>query len=341
MKRALCMLLGALLLMGLCQGCRREEVAPADVSSMAGPEKEAEPYKIGLVQCGSYAPLDVMRESFMSRLDEWGYDERKVELDYQNAGDDEKKAASICKKFTQDEADMIVAVGAPAAKAASEAVGSSGIKVLFAGVTDPAGELGIKNLNAPERGVTGVSDRMDGQKVVELAQQVKPGLKSVGLLYDPEDANASAAAKAVQDACRQAGLDTQTATALNAEGAAAAAQDLCAQADVLYTPGDGAVAEAAGKIAEIAAQEKKPWLAGADSLVQGGAFAAFSADYEQVGNQVADMAVQVIVGKQVSQLPVVFFDSWQIWVNQSAMEALELDLPEELLSTAHYPAAAA
>lgn len=338
MKRVLCMLLGVLLLAGLCQGCRREEVAPVDVSSMAEPAKEAEPYKIGLVQCGGYAPLDVMRESFMSRLDEWGYNEKKVQLDYQNAGDDEKKAADICKEFAQDGADMIVAVGTPAAKAASDAVGSSGIKVLFAGVTDPAGELGIKNLNAPERGVTGVSDRVDGQKALELAQQVKPGLKSVGLLYDQQDANASAAAKAVQDACRQAGLDVHTATALDAEGAATAAQDLCAQADVLYTPGDGVIAEAAGKIAETAAQEKKPWLAGADTLVQGGALAAYSVDYEQAGNQAADMAVQVIVGKQVSQLPVVFFDSWQVWVNQSAMEAQELDLPEELLSAAHYPA---
>lgn len=338
MKRFICMLLGVLLAAGLCLGCSREEVAPVEVSSMAEPAEEPGAYKVGLVQCGSYAPLDVMRESFMSRLDEWGYGEVKVELDYQNAGDDGKKAAEICKQFTRDGRDMIVAVGTPAAKAAAEAVGGSGVKVVFVGVTDPAAELGIKNLNAPERGVTGVSDRVDGQKAVEFAQQVKPGLKSIGLLYDPEDANASAAAKSVQEYCRQAGLEAHVATAKNTEEAAAAAQELCAQSDVLYTPGDGVMAKAAGKVAEAAAQAKKPWLAGADALVQSGALAALSTDYEQAGNRAADMAVQVMVGTQVSQLPVYFFDSWQPWVSLATMESLELQLPEELLSAAHYPA---
>lgn len=339
MKKLLCMLLCALLLMGLCQGCRREEATPVEVSSTLEPVKVAEPYKIGLVQCGSYAPLDLMRESFMSRLDEWGYNEVKVDLNYQNAGEDEKKAAEICKQFARDEVDMIVAVGTPAAKAASDAVGSSGIKVLFAGVADPAAELGIKNLNAPERGVTGISDRLDGKKAVELAQQIKPDLHSIGLLYDPEDANASAAAKAVQDYCRQINVNTQAVTAASADSAASGAEELFPQVDVLYTPGDGTVASAAGKIAEIAAQEKKLWLAGDESLVQGGALAGFGADYEQLGNKVADMAVQVMVGAQVSQTPVVFVDSWQVWINQATMEAQELALPEDLLSTALYPAA--
>lgn len=338
MKKAGCWLLCALLLMGALFGCsRKEEPGPKPEASEAA-ASEAEAYKIGLVQCGSYAPLDTMRESFMSRLDEWGYDETKVELDYQNAGEDEKKAGEICKQFTRDKVDMIVAVGAPAAKAASDAVGSSGVKVLFAGVNDPASALGIQNLSAPERSVTGVSDRVAGQKSVEFAQQVCPGLKSIGLLYDPEDVNAAAAAKAIQDACRQAGVEAVASTANTPDGAAQAAQDLCNQTDMLFTPGDSVIASAAGKIAEVTGEAKKPWLAGTDTLVQSGALASLGADYEMVGNKAADMAVQVIVGTQVSKLPVYFFDSWSTWINQAALEAYEPGLPEDFLSTANYVA---
>lgn len=337
MKKAVCLLLGALLLAGTLFGCsKKEEAPPKEETSAVETGEGAGPYKIGLVQCGSYAPLDTMRESFMSRLDEWGYDEAKVELDYQNAGEDEKKASDICKQFARDKVDMIVAVGAPAAKAASDAVGSSGVKVLFAGVNEPASALGIKNLSKPERGITGVSDRVSGQKSVEFMQKIQPGLKSIGLLYNSEDTNAEAAAKAIQDYCRQAGIDTHVATALSADGAASAAQELCGQADVLFTPGDGMTAAAAGKIQEAAAQAKKPWLAGSDTLVQSGALASLGTDYEEVGNKAADMAVQIMVGTQVSQVPVHFFDSWQAWINQAALESFEGELPEELLSTANY-----
>lgn len=337
MKKAICLLLGILLTVGTLFGCsRKEEKVPEKEVSAVGSTEETGPYKIGLVQCGSYAPLDVMRESFMSRLDEWGYDEGRVELDYQNAGEDEKKAQEICKQFTRDKVDMIVAVGAPAAKAASDAVGSSSIKVLFAGVNDPGPTLGIKNLSAPERGITGVSDRVSGQKSVEFVQQIKPGLRSMGLLYDPKDANAAAAAKAIQDCCRQANIDTHVATAASAGEVESAAQGLCDQSDVLFTPGDGIITASAGKIAEITGRAKKPWLAGTDTLVQSGALASLSTDYEQVGIRTADMAVQIMVGTQVSQMPVYFFDSWQTWINQAAMEGLEDELPEELLSTANY-----
>ncbi len=336
MKKTVCLLLSVLLLMGTLFGCsRKPEEGP-----MGALEKEPEAsdtaYRIGLVQCGSYAPLDVMRESFLSRLDEWGYDETKVELDYQNAGEDEKKAGEICKQFTRDKVDMIVAVGAPAAKAASDAVGSSGIKVLFAGVNDPAPALGIQNLSVPERGVTGVSDRVSGQKSVEFAQQVEPGLKTIGLLYDPEDVNAAAAAKAIQDYCRQAGIGTAESTAVTAAGVETAVQELCGQADVIFTPGDSVVLSAAAKIAEVTKAAKKPWLAGTDTLVQNGALAALSSDYELVGNKTADMAVQAIVGTQASQMPVYFFDSWVTWISQSALEGYEAELSEDFLSTAHY-----
>ncbi len=336
MKRFVCLLLAAALLASLFAGCKRDTVEPVETSSMAEEKEPAGPYKIGLVQCGEYAPLDVMREAFMSRLDEWGYDEARVAVDYQNAGADSKKAGEICKQFTRDGVDMIVAVGAPAAKVAVDAVGSSGIKVVFVGVNNPKADLGIKNLSAPERGITGASDRVAGEQSVEFARKVVPHLQSIGLLYDPEDANASAAAKAVQDYCGKAGIDTYVDTATNADSVQKAAEELCAQADILFTPGDSVVAAAAGKLAEVSSQAKKPWLAGTDQMVQNGAVGCVCADYSEVGNKAADMAVKIMTGTSVSQVPVYFFDAWQTWLNPEAIASQELELPEEVLSGANY-----
>ena len=79
MKKTACLLLSLLLLMGGLFGCsKKEDAGPKEATSKTEAAEGAGLYKIGLVQCGSYAPLDVMRESFMSRLDEWGYNETKV-----------------------------------------------------------------------------------------------------------------------------------------------------------------------------------------------------------------------------------------------------------------------
>ena len=338
MKKFLCCILGVLVLLGMLGGCKRQQEAPQDTPPTGVEASEAAgPYRIGLVQCGEYGPLNAAREAVMSRLDEWGYDEARVELNYQNAGDDEKKASEICKGFARDKMDMIIAVGLPAAKAASDAVGSGGsIKVLFAGVNDPGSQLNIKNLSAPERGVTGVSDRVSGEQTVGLIQQMKPDVHSIGLLYSAADENAADAAKAVQDYCRKVGIDTQVATAMSTEGAQKAAEDLCAQTDVVFAPGDSVIAAAGAQVAQVCAQENKLWLAGSEALVQSGALACLSADYEELGNRTADMAVQVITGTQVSQLPVAFFDSWQVWINQSTLEKQKLELPEDLMNSAHY-----
>ena len=105
---------------------------------------------------------------------------------------------------------------------------------------------------------------------------------------------------------------------------------------MVFTPGDSVIVEAAAKIKETTSQAKKPWLAGSDALVQAGALASLSADYEEVGSRTADMAVQVMVGTQVSQLPVYFFSEWTTWINQAALADHEPALSEDFLGGANF-----
>lgn len=71
MKKTVCLLLGVLLVAGMLFGCSRKDgTGPQEDVRESNTGEAAGAYKIGLVQCGSYAPLDTMRESFMSRLDE-------------------------------------------------------------------------------------------------------------------------------------------------------------------------------------------------------------------------------------------------------------------------------
>ena len=46
--------------------------------------------------------LDTIREALMSRLEEWGYDETKVVIDYQNAGG-ENANVNTCLLYTSSQ----------------------------------------------------------------------------------------------------------------------------------------------------------------------------------------------------------------------------------------------
>lgn len=270
----------------------------------------------------------------MSRLEEWSYDASKVEIDYQNAQGDSAKLEEICQGFVEDGVDMIVAVSTPAAQAAVKAAQGTEVKVLFAAVNDPQEDLGIANLDEPEGSVTGVSDQAAVSATIDLAKQATPSIQTLGLLHSGEDAAVSAAAQAKTYAEGLGLTVVEKAVSSQAEFQQAA-EELCGQADAILTASDNLAAASAEAIAQAASAAGKPWYAHGDcQLVQQGALAGVSVDYAEVGSKCADLAVQVMAGRPVAQLPVHFFSQPQVYLNLAAQQALAVEFPAEALDTA-------
>lgn len=111
--------------------------------------------------------------------------------------------------------------------------------------------------------------------------------------------------------------------------------ELCSQADAVFSPMDNTVAAVAQEAAQVARDAGKPWYVSSEDLVQQGALAGVSVDYTEAGNQAADMAVQMIAGRAVEQLPV-WTPTGRISVNQETMSILAAQVPEEVLEQASY-----
>lgn len=340
MKRILCALLAILLLAGILAGCKKQEEEPEDsqapINSSVPAPKQQETYRIGLVQFAEYAPLNSARESFMSRLEEWGFDDGKVAIDYQNAGGDAGKADEICQQFVKNEVDVIVAISSPAAKSAVKVAGSGSTKVVFLAVGDPAAQLEIANPQQPEGNVTGVADYVAAQAVVDLARQIDPGLANLGLLYDPSCSLGAAAIQAVKDYCGQLEITVTEGQVSGAGEVKDKMAELCGQVDAIFSPMDSTVGASAQEAAQVAQDAKKPWYASTEDVVQQGAMAGVSIDYSEAGEKAADMAVQLVVGKSVGELPVYSFSGGRVSVNQAVVAALGAEIPEEVLETANF-----
>ena len=337
MKKITALCLGLCLLLAALTGCSKQEEEPSSqIESTPAPVTEQEPFEIGLVQYVQHAALDTVRENFMSRLEEWGYDDTKVEITYEDAGGDEAKLAEICQGFVEEEVDLIAAISTPAAKAAMKAAQGTDVTVIFAAVSDPQEDLGITNPETPSGNVTGVSSQTDVTKTVDLAKQATPAIQTLGLLHSGED-TASAAAAQAKTYAESLGLTVVEKPFSTGEELPQAVADLCAQADAILTANDSLVAASAEAVAQAAREAGKPWYASGDGqLVQQGALAGVSVDYAQVGSSCADLVVECVAGRPVKELPVVFFGEPQTWINQAAQTAVGVEFPQELLDSANY-----
>ncbi len=292
-------------------------------------------YTIGLLQFMEYPSFNTVRESFMGRLEEWNCDESLVKIDYQNAGGDEKKAEELCQKFVTDKVDLIVAISDPAVHAAVTAVKGSEIKVLAVS----AEELGAKNAQVLEGNVTGVQGKSTVSAVIDLALQGNPGLKTFGLLYDPQEPVSRAQAEEAKQYCTEKNLAVEEGVlsgSAKPEEAEKAVSALCEKVDAVFTPIGVGAGALSGTISKTMNQAKKPWYAGTDALVQGGALAAVSLDYGEMGRQAADLAVELVEGKPVSQCQAVSLTEYRTYINQTTLDAVKAVFPEEILESAYF-----
>ena len=330
MKKLLCALLCAGLWAAALGGCSNgEEPAPSPSPSPEVSQTEESSYKIGLVQYQEHTALDNLREAFMGRLEEWGCDETQVEIDYQNAGGDAGKAEEICQGFVEQDVDMIVAISTPAAQAAWDAARRSQAAVVFTGVSSGAA-LDLTGVTA-----TGVVSPLPGEDLLALARQGNSSLATVGLLYNPEEPGAREEADRLKTLCTDQGLEVIESAVTSQEGAAEAATKLCAQVDAVFTPADNTIAPAAAQVAEAMRAAGKPWYVGSDAMVQAGALASIGVTGREMGVKAADMAVELIQGRPIDQVPQYTFESFSTFVNQTTLTALEgFTFPEETLQGA-------
>lgn len=324
-KKILCAGLCFVLLLGVLGGCSPQKGNSSLSSSPVSPEGEdaaAAPYRIGLIQYGEDPAQDKIREAFMSRLEEWNYNEDLLNIDYQNAGGDKKKAETICQKFAQDEVDMIVAISTPAAQTAGKAAGKEISLVAAAGSAWTA-----------ENGAVGVKVQPNVQNILELALSADKNLKVLGLLYDPEDPDSKAAVEEAKAWCAEKGITAEESPVKEPAKAAEIMAELYKKAGAVYTPG-GSLAAETSLLAAEAIKAGKPWYAGTDAMVQVGALAAVSVDNTELGNKLADLAVEKMAGREpLSSESMV---ASRLYVNQGTLGQLPLSLPEELLQDADF-----
>lgn len=298
----------------------------------SGSADSAGKLQIGVVQIMEHTSLDTIRESFLAEMESLGYGEDKVEFDIQNAQGEQTNLSSICKKFVGDNVDMIVAIATPTAQAA--AASTSDIPIVFSAVTDPVEARLVADPEHPDKNLTGTSDAIPVDEVMQLCQKLTPDVKKIGFVYTTSEINSQVTAeKAIQEA-EKMGYETQLMTISEVSELQQAAQSLAQNVDAIYVPIDNTIAQAMKVLAQVGLDYKIPIYTGADSMVQDGGFATVGIEYDKLGQQTAKMAKSILEGTPVSEVPVETLDEFGTFINKSTAEAIGVEIPAEIADNA-------
>ena len=174
--------------------------------------------------------------------------------------------------------------------------------------------------------VTGTSDALDTQLILDMMLAQNPDVASVGLLYSLSEPNSEVPIAEAKEYLEGKGIAyiEQTA-ATNDEVIAAASALTAAGVDAIFTPTDNIIMAAELAIYEDLADAGIPHYTGADSFVRNGAFAACGVNYTNLGAQTADLAYQAITQGMDSMEEVYQLPGDTITVNTETAGALGAD----------------
>ena len=275
-------------------------------------------YQVAIVRQLDHASMNEIRDAIIAQLDAREA-ELNVTIDYEdfNGNNDPSTLAQIGAQIIADGYDVIIPIGTTAQQMVATAEPTQ-TPVVYGTVSYP--EV-AKLTGIPY--VTGTSDALNVELLLDMMLAQDPDIQTVGLLYSTSEVNSAPAIEDAKAYLDSKGIGYLEKTGNTSDEIIAAVSSMTGQVDAVFTPTDNVVQAAELAIAPTLADAGIPHYAGADSFVRNGAFATCGVNYTDLGSQTADLAVEVLTTGQIPEYVTVAGDI--ITVNTETAAALGAD----------------
>ena len=311
-KKAACMMLAAVMATGM---------AACGSSS----EKSSGKIKVGVIQLIENGAFNDMKDGFIEELRAKGYTEDKCDIVVKSAQGDTATLNTICQEMVDSRMDLVATIATPATQAMVNM--DSDIPVVFISVSAPVAAGVTSNMEKPDKNATGTSNAIPVSDIFNLSDSLTPGNKTYGLIYNTGEVNSVNTVKDAKSYLDGKGLKYVEAVVTNSSEIQQAAESLVGSVDAIFVPNDSVVQSGMAQITEITRKNKIPVYACSATTVQSGAFATVAMNDKQIGSQSADMAVEILGGRKVADVPSVVVPASGTVINQNTMEALCVKIP--------------
>lgn len=286
-------------------------------------------YKIGINQIVQHSALDSAREGFIEGLKEKGYvDGENIKIDYENAQGDISISQTICKQFVNNDVDMIFAISTSSAQSAYNE--TKEIPIIFTAVTDPVAAGIADSFESSGNNVTGMSDMVSMEKQIDLLQEVVPSIENIGVIYNTSEANSILQVDELKAVAKERNLKVKeisitTVNEIN-QNLSANIKDI----EALYVPTDNTVASAYELVGNICLNNNIPMLCAEEAGISNGGLCSVGINYYELGKESAYKAVEVIEGKNPSDIEIEKSEDTTVTINYDVAKKINIEIPEKI-----------
>ena len=309
-KRVLAAVLGLAMVVSMMAGCGSKEKVSEDS------------YKVAIVKQMDHASLDEIANAIAAELDAISK-EKNVTINYEiySGQGEQTTLKQIGDQAVADGVDAIIPIATLAAQVMTTCAEDTKTPVIYAAISDPE-EAELTGIDY----VTGTSDALNTEIVMDMMLKQNPDVKKVGLLYSLSEANSAKPIKEAKAYLDKANIAYSEQTAATNDEVIAAASSLVAEkVDAVFTPTDNVIMAAELAIYEKFAEAGIPHYTGADSFVRNGAFTTCGVNYTALGTKTADLAYEAITVGMAGLEDCYLMDGGIITVNTETAAALNID----------------
>src|SRR5271169_2895940 len=269
------------------------------------------------------------RSLFYDALAALGYvDGRNVRLDFRFAEGHADRFPALAAALVGDKADVIVALGDAATRAAQQATRTIPIDLIAAGL--------IQSMAKPGGNTTGVSilaTELDAKKV-EILKEIVPTARHFGLLQDPASST-EARLQAFAKMARALGLELQTVNvATPADFAAAFAALRAGGAEALDILASALLANFQRELARLALEYKLPAICQFREMAEAGCLASYGVKRPEMYAMLAAYTDKMLKGAKPGETVAQQPSAVELVINQKTARKLDIEIPPAILARA-------
>jgi putative tryptophan/tyrosine transport system substrate-binding protein len=276
-------------------------------------------------------------KAFTQGLQDLGWtDGQNTRIDYRWAGGDIEQIQSLVKELVGSRPDVLVGIGSAPTAALQQATRT--IPIVFLMSTDPVAEGIVQSLARPGGNATGffATEPSLGGKWLELLKEIVPGLRRVGVIFNPETSTGGTSyLHSVETAAPLFSLEAIGAPVHHAGDIELAISSLVREpgGGLIVLPG-AFTASHLKQIIELAARYRLPAIYAVRDYANEGGLMAYGTDAIDLFRRAASYVDQILKGANPANLPVQAPTKFALVINLTTAKALGLTVPPSLLDRA-------
>jgi putative ABC transport system substrate-binding protein len=307
----------------------RKTASAASSKARAEAGTNGRTFKTAIVYFARDVGTDMCIQGLIDGLKASGFEEGKnLEVRRADAQGEMINIPAILQNYDNSDVDLIITISTPCLSGACNRVKHK--PVVFTCVTDPIVAGAGKNHTDHLPFVTGVGSFPPVSHILDMMQKLVPGLRAVGALYNPAEANSVKELSVAREIFRGRGVRLEEIAIAGSNEVLQAVQILAGRdIQVVWVPGDNTAIEGYEGAVKGAKDARLPLITDECSALSRGGLACLGVGLHSAGLASGKLAGQVLQGANPKDLPLEEVAVEEMAISRGNAAQLGLAIPPE------------